>query len=484
MAIVVDGTGEGARRTANLPSATLITAMGWFYFASDRDNYTCFINVSTTGLTSTNWMGTGSDGTTLIAFAQGIGQDNGSTLTPGNWYHLTLRVAGTAAGDLDVLLNGVVDATLAGSSFTPTILDFGNDESDEWADCRMAALKVWDAALTDAEVVLEMQTIRPRRLANLNLWAPCNPGATERLADYGPNGRNLTARGTLTDGAGPPIPWGITPPVIGVPGGGETIDVPSASLALTRLVPSVVAPETVPVPVASLGLTGYSPTIEYAISSSPVALEFTTYTPTILAAQLVNVPAAELRLSVYTPGVVAPNLIDVPTGALRITPLVPTLIDDELVDVPTASLELSTHPPAIDTGGGVTVQPPARSLEFTRYTPTAVAPETVAVPGATLRFTRYTPRLLAPDIVVPSAALALTQYTPVALAPRTIDAPTAGLRLTQFEPTISSSGDAVISVPTAELRLTPYVPALLGTHLGPPSSNIISVVPRNWIVEL
>jgi hypothetical protein len=75
----------------------------------------------------------------------------------------------------------------------------------------MACTKVWDAALTQAELELEMARMLPVRYANLHAWYPMFPGATERLVDYFSAGKTLTAGGTLTDEAGPPIGWGFAP---------------------------------------------------------------------------------------------------------------------------------------------------------------------------------------------------------------------------------------------------------------------------------
>lgn len=69
-----------------------------------------------------------------------------------------------------------------------------------------------------------MRTIRPQRLDGLWGWWPVFDGATGRARDYSGNGRNWTGSGTLSDEAGPGIPWGASPLLVGyaAAGGGPT----------------------------------------------------------------------------------------------------------------------------------------------------------------------------------------------------------------------------------------------------------------------
>ena len=58
-------------------------------------------------------------------------------------------------------------------------------------------------------------------------WWPIFPGSGERVRDYGASGRDWTEGGTLTDEAGPPVPWGFStvwqiPLPSGVPPAGRT----------------------------------------------------------------------------------------------------------------------------------------------------------------------------------------------------------------------------------------------------------------------
>jgi hypothetical protein len=88
-------------------------------------------------------------------------------------------------------------------------LDVGNGRAGTTPlNGRLYAIKAWTAALTTAEIALEMRSVRPVRLANLWGWWPARPGATERLIEYSGNGRSWTEVGTLSDEDPPPVWWG------------------------------------------------------------------------------------------------------------------------------------------------------------------------------------------------------------------------------------------------------------------------------------
>jgi len=110
-----------------------------------------------------------------------------------------------------IFLDGIQEATAADlGNVSNARLWIGNDKFDEPFDGRVAAVKIWEAALTADELRQERWSYAPRRTANL--WAcysiidlaPGNFGL-----DMSGNGRDLTANGTLTYEDGPPITWGF-----------------------------------------------------------------------------------------------------------------------------------------------------------------------------------------------------------------------------------------------------------------------------------
>jgi hypothetical protein len=83
----------------------------------------------------------------------------------------------------------------------------------ERLDAACAALKFYDVVLTAAEIRREMTQYLPVRTAGLNAFYPlCGPSANTAILDHGCFKRHLTAAGTLTFEAGPPLPWTLSPP--------------------------------------------------------------------------------------------------------------------------------------------------------------------------------------------------------------------------------------------------------------------------------
>lgn len=103
---------------------------------------------------------------------------------------------------------------------------------------------------------------------------------------------------------------------------GVLVDVPTAALTLTGLVPSVEIAVVVNVPTAALVLTGQ--------------------VPTILTPKTVDVPTGSLTLTGQVP--IIAHSIAIPTGTLTLTGLVPTILTPRLIDVPTGALTLTGFP--------------------------------------------------------------------------------------------------------------------------------------------
>lgn len=207
MAIRFDAAGDYIIRTANLPASDVFTVSFWFRIVTDVNAIGYIWLLTNSGGTSTVSARLKADGTTLeIATSYGGNSPGGTSLSVGVWYHLAFVRNGSAH---TLYLNGVSDQTLsAAGTFTAANMLMASN-SVNYVNGRMAAIKIWDAALTQDEVRREMYTIRPMRRANINLWAPGFPGTTERVNDYSGNGRDWTAVGALADEAGPPVPWGF-----------------------------------------------------------------------------------------------------------------------------------------------------------------------------------------------------------------------------------------------------------------------------------
>lgn len=206
MAVRVDASGDSLSR-ARLAGAR--TVMAWVYISTDRNAYSALWQGG-----SNDYLVLDSSGTQL-AYYDGATEPTGSNLSTGTWYHIAQTCAGDALGNAwAIYLNGVLDFSGArGAVAAGTNIVFGNDDATEWLNGRLANIKMFDAALTAAEIQQEMLALRPQRFANLWGWWPLW-GAAD-IADYSGNGRTLTAGGTLTTEDGPPVSYGalaIWPP--------------------------------------------------------------------------------------------------------------------------------------------------------------------------------------------------------------------------------------------------------------------------------
>jgi hypothetical protein len=102
----------------------------------------------------------------------------------------------------------VLDITAASmpGSVTNAKLWIGNDNDAEFLNGRAAAIKLYDAVLTPAEIVQEMRQYLPARTANNNGWYPLFT-TNDDQTDFSGLGRDWTVGGTLATEDGPPIPW-------------------------------------------------------------------------------------------------------------------------------------------------------------------------------------------------------------------------------------------------------------------------------------
>lgn len=205
MSVRFDASGDSLTRTVNLPTITAFSVMGWFQIVTDRNDFTQFIVFGDATGPDIYQIGTDSDGTTLNAYN---GVDNlGSALTVGTWYHLALVCSGVGAGNLKAYLNGVLDITAAGASGPGAgKLWVGNSVFSEFLNGSAAAVKIYSASLTAAEVAQEMRQILPVRTANLNGWYPMH-GTTALKADFSGNLNDWTDVSTSFSAESPPIPW-------------------------------------------------------------------------------------------------------------------------------------------------------------------------------------------------------------------------------------------------------------------------------------
>lgn len=184
--------------------------MGWFIRDVDRADYELMLLLGPV-VTSVNY-GVGINPDDRVTAYNGVNEVTGSTISVGTWNHMAMVVEGTGAGQFKAYLNGVLDVTHDGNvAVTAGRMIFGNNVDSQFLNGRVAAIKVWDVALTADEIKQEVRCIRPVRLASLNSGFPMFPGSGERVRDYSGLGRNLVEAGTLVDEDPPDVSWGANP---------------------------------------------------------------------------------------------------------------------------------------------------------------------------------------------------------------------------------------------------------------------------------
>jgi len=192
------------------PSANAAyTIMGWVYLSSDLNDYTHFFHTGGQEVYDgdTDFVGTDTDGTTLRAGCAGGTSDSfttGSALTVAQWYHIAM--IRSSATSLKVYLNAVEDLSYTNdvSSRVMSPLMTVGQYNGKNVNGRIAAIKVWDAALSTDELSSERYSLLPCRWANLWAYLPTlSAGSLEK--DYSGNGRDFTVNGTLTVEDNPPI---------------------------------------------------------------------------------------------------------------------------------------------------------------------------------------------------------------------------------------------------------------------------------------
>lgn len=209
MALALDAAGDWIQRTTSLPAANAFTVCGWGRpVAAIGDDEVITILSNNTG--SENH-GYGYLGGSWCIFNAVDPFSVFSRPVPGSgeWFFWALRADGSnIIGDYARLTDTTIETiTETYRTFTPAGLVVGADFTGGGSlnfNGRLAAVKVWDAALSTAEIERERWTIRPQRMANLHIWSPLFLNST----DFSGNGRNWTEGGTLAWEDGPPISWG------------------------------------------------------------------------------------------------------------------------------------------------------------------------------------------------------------------------------------------------------------------------------------
>lgn len=211
----VNGTGQGWKRTANLPSQHLYSIVGHCRAHIVPSNFSYFAGCEDADASSGAWnlMGWNSVGTFELTSASG---SFSFTRQPAQneWFQFAITCSG--ANNLLGYLRRRTDVTYEISTahnagtFTMARLSLGNDSYDEWASVDLFACYVYDAVLTEAQIARHFfQCLPPKELmANLNTSFMGWETGDFAKDFYSPNARNWTEGSGVTKQSNPPIAFG------------------------------------------------------------------------------------------------------------------------------------------------------------------------------------------------------------------------------------------------------------------------------------
>jgi hypothetical protein len=295
MAVRFDAQTDRYKATTGLPTGTAYTVSFWLRLSSDP-NATQAILTPYDAAGRAIYVATATDGTTLQMTTDGGGSGTGDslnlrTLTVGAWYRLALVVNGVT----QTLYHGADSGALTadtpgvppGSQFVPDAVTFaGADDVSggafltAWLRGDIANIKVHNAALTAAEVELELAQHMPVRASGLLRWHPL---VVSETVDYSGGGNSLTAGSTATATIdGPPLRWARSRGPRVRRTSALTVEPTFIASAETVYTPTLVYAQTVTVgamiPTAE---AVYTPAVAYLIAPPFIASAEAVYSPRI-----------------------------------------------------------------------------------------------------------------------------------------------------------------------------------------------------------
>lgn len=168
------------------------------------------------GLSDTADLAIGTNASSQIEVynSSGAGESiTGATLSANTWYKIAFTMNGTT-GTLYAGADGASLSTTSDATFTaaaPVSIEIGTFVGGELWDGRIAALKTYNAVLTQTEIETELASFEPIRTTSLQRYYPFH---VPSITDGSGGGNNLTigAAGPLAE-ADPPIRGAVNPPL-------------------------------------------------------------------------------------------------------------------------------------------------------------------------------------------------------------------------------------------------------------------------------
>lgn len=204
------GTDE-LRRTANLPADdTAFTMAAWFKISVDTADFASLLGLEdTVAPAKYDLVYLNNDSLiTLQMDSSAAGSGAIKVLSVGSWYYIAM-IGGASV--ITCYVRGESETswttgTATRGNLVPNRMDVGNNQFAQAFNGVAAAIKCWDANLTQAELEAEMRVTLPRRYTNLNIWSPAH--GADYDVDFSGNARTWTKLGSTTFEQGPPLGWG------------------------------------------------------------------------------------------------------------------------------------------------------------------------------------------------------------------------------------------------------------------------------------
>lgn len=201
MALGFDNAGDRLERYTNPPSGDACTMMGWFYLVSTGTTAPLLRLAEDAGNSFVAYVNTSSQ---LTLYASSI--VTGTTLSTGIWYHVAMVADGT---NVTIYLDGELDSQAADLPLSTFRIVIGNDSDFGTGFVgRAVGIKIYDAALTQEEIQIEMNQQELGRTENVNSWFPMvDDTAAACLKDNSGFARDLALVGSVTVEDGPGVAW-------------------------------------------------------------------------------------------------------------------------------------------------------------------------------------------------------------------------------------------------------------------------------------
>lgn len=219
MSVRFSASSQHYESTVGLPASSTYSVTLWGYMTNDRNDYSCIWAIENAATSGTSYvtLQAEADGTQFSVFSSLNGGQFITNMVPGGWFRLGLSVNAGAG----TVYYGAPTGALSTTAFTigaPAGLNrmfLGSDSYGEWWDGRIAAVKMWQAALNATEIAAEFDSYDAVRTSNLlrthKLQAPST-------ADDSGLGNTLTGGSGASTEADPPIVVASAlprPPVVG-----------------------------------------------------------------------------------------------------------------------------------------------------------------------------------------------------------------------------------------------------------------------------